>query len=80
MDALETSLQSGSAIAGDLFRANTRSPESTRPDSQARKLHSSGVKFKSQIMRDDWELMRRVVVGNPEAQERRSLTHLAADS
>ena len=75
MGALETSLGSGSAIAGELFHANIRSPESTRPDSRARKLHSSDVKFTSPVIRDDWDLIRQAVVGNPEAQERLFKTH-----
>jgi hypothetical protein len=75
MGALETSLGSGSAIAGELFRANIRSPESTSPDSGARKLHSSDVKFTSPVMRDDWDLIRQAVLGIPEAQERLFKTH-----
>lgn len=75
MGALETSLGSGSAIVGKLFHANIRSPESTKPDSRARKLHSSGVKFTSPVIRDDWDLIRQAVVGNPEAQERLFKTH-----
>jgi RNA polymerase sigma factor (sigma-70 family) len=75
MGALETSLASGSAIVADLFRANIRSPESNRPDSRARKLHSSEVKFISPVMREDWDLIRQAVVGNPEAQERLFRTH-----
>lgn len=70
MGALETSLGSGSAIVGELFRANIRSTESTRPYSRSRKLHSPDVKFSSPGMRDDWDLIRQAVVGNPEAQER----------
>jgi RNA polymerase sigma-70 factor, ECF subfamily len=69
MGALETSLGSGSAIVGELFRANIRSSESMRPDSRARKLHSSEVKFTSQVKHNDWDLIRQAVVGNPEAQE-----------
>jgi RNA polymerase sigma factor (sigma-70 family) len=70
MGALETSLGSGSAILGELFRANLPGPESTRPNSRPRKLHSSDMKFRSPVMRDDWDLIRHAVVGNPEAQER----------
>jgi RNA polymerase sigma-70 factor, ECF subfamily len=75
MSALETSLGSASATVGELFRANIRSPELTRPDSRARKLHSSDVKFTAPVMRDDWDLIRQAVVGNPEAQERLFKTH-----
>lgn len=75
MGALETSLGSRSAIVGDLLRANIRSPEPTRPDSRARKLHCSDVKFSSPVMRDDWDLIRQAVVGNPEAQEQLFKTH-----
>jgi RNA polymerase sigma-70 factor (ECF subfamily) len=75
MGALETSLGSGSAIVGELFHANIRSSESTRPDSRARKLHSSDVKFTSPVMRNDWDLIRQAVVGNSEAQERLFKTH-----
>lgn len=70
MGALENSLGIGSAVVGGLFHANIHSPESTRPHSRARKLHSSDVKFTSPVMRDDWDLVRQAVVGNPEAQER----------
>jgi len=70
MGAMETSLASRSAIVGELFRANIRSPESIRPHSRPRKLRSSDVKFTSPVMRDDWNLIRQAVVGNPEAQER----------
>jgi RNA polymerase sigma-70 factor (ECF subfamily) len=75
MGALETSLGSGSAIVGELFRANLRNPESTRPDSRVRKLHSSEVKFTSPVMPYDWDLIRQAAVGNPEAQERLFKTH-----
>jgi len=75
MGALETSLGSRSAIVGELFRANIRSQESTRPDLRARKLHSAGVKVTSPVMRGDWDLIRQAVVGNPEAQERLFKTH-----
>ena len=75
MGALETSLGSGSAIVAELFRANIPSPESTRPDSRARKFLSSNVKFTSPVLRDDWNLIRQAVVGNPEAQERLFKTH-----
>ncbi|HXO34769.1 MAG TPA: sigma-70 family RNA polymerase sigma factor [Candidatus Acidoferrales bacterium] len=70
MGTLETSLASGSAIVGKLFRANIRSPESAGPDSRPRKLHSSDANFTSPVMRDDWDLIRQAIVGNPEAQER----------
>jgi RNA polymerase sigma factor (sigma-70 family) len=75
MGALETSLGSRSAIVGELFHANIRSSESTRPDSRARKLHSPDVKFAPPVMRNDWDLIRQAVVGNPEAQERLFKTH-----
>ena len=75
MGALETSLGSRSAIVGDLLRVNIRIPEPTRPDSRARKLHSSEVKFSSPVTRDDWDLIRQAVVGNPEAQEQLFKTH-----
>jgi RNA polymerase sigma-70 factor, ECF subfamily len=75
MGALETSLGSGSAIVGELFRANIASPESTRPDSRARKLPSSDVKSTAPVMRDDCDLIRQAVVGNAEAQERLFKTH-----
>src|SRR5271155_4476027 len=75
MGALETSLGSGSAIVAELFRANIPSPESTRPDSRARKFLSSNVKFTSPVLRDDWNLIRQAVVGNPDAQERLFKTH-----
>jgi RNA polymerase sigma-70 factor (ECF subfamily) len=75
MGALETSLGNGSAIVGELFRANIGSPESTRPDSRARKLDSSDVKYTSPVRRDEWDLIRQAVVGNPEAQERLFKTH-----
>jgi RNA polymerase sigma-70 factor (ECF subfamily) len=75
MGALETSLGSGSANVGELFCANIRDPESIRPDSQDRKLRSSDVQFASPVMRDDWDLVRQAVVGNPEAQERLFKTH-----
>jgi RNA polymerase sigma-70 factor (ECF subfamily) len=70
MRALETSLGSGAAIVGRLFGANIRGAESTRADSRARKLRSSDVKFISPAMRDDWDLIRQAVVGNPDAQGR----------
>ena len=73
MGALETSLASGPAIAGELFRANIRSPESTSPDSRAR--NSSDVKITSPVMRDDWNLIRQAALGIPEAQERLFKTH-----
>src|SRR5271167_2527461 len=69
MGALETSLGSGSAIVAELFRANIPSPESTRPDSRARKFLSSNVKFTSPVLRDDWNLIRQAVVGNKEDAE-----------
>jgi RNA polymerase sigma-70 factor, ECF subfamily len=75
MGALETSLGSRSAIVGDLLRANIRSPEPTGPDSRARKSHSSDAKFASPVTRDDWDLIRQAVVGNPEAQEQLFKTH-----
>jgi RNA polymerase sigma-70 factor, ECF subfamily len=75
MGALETSLGSASATVGELFRAGIRGPESTRPDLTARKLHSHDVKFTSPVTRDDWDLIRRAAVGNPEAQERLFKTH-----
>jgi RNA polymerase sigma factor (sigma-70 family) len=75
MSALETSLGSGSAIVAELFHENIRSSESTRPDLRARKLDSSDVKFASPVMRNDWDLIRQAVVGNPEAQERLFKTH-----
>jgi RNA polymerase sigma-70 factor, ECF subfamily len=75
MGALESSLGTASAIIGELFPANVRGPESTRPDSRARKIHSSDVKFTSPVMRDDWELIRQAALGNPEAQERLFKTH-----
>lgn len=75
MGALETSFGSGAAIPGELFSANLRSPESTTPDPQPGTLHSSDVKFTSPVMRDDWDLIRQAVVGNPEAQERLFKTH-----
>src|SRR5579863_8404880 len=75
MGALETSLASGSAIVGELLRANIRSPESTRPDSRPRKPLSYEVNFTSPVMRDDWDLIRQAVIGNPEAQERLFKTH-----
>jgi RNA polymerase sigma-70 factor (ECF subfamily) len=77
MGALKTSLASRSKILGELFRANVRSPEATKPDSRAPKLHSSDVKFTSPVMRDDWELIRQAVAGNPDAQERLFNTHSA---
>jgi RNA polymerase sigma-70 factor (ECF subfamily) len=75
MGALEASLASGSAIVGELFRPNVRSPESTRPDSRTRELHSSDVKVTSPDMRDEWHLIRHALAGNPEAQERLFKTH-----
>ena len=75
MGALEASLASGSAIVGELFDRNVRSPESTRPDSRTRELHSSDVKVTSPDMRDEWHLIRRALAGNPEAQERLFKTH-----
>ena len=75
MGALETSLGSGSAIAGDPFRANIRSPESTTPDSRAQKLPSPDVNSTSSVIRNDWDLIRQAIVGNPEAQERLFKTH-----
>jgi RNA polymerase sigma-70 factor (ECF subfamily) len=75
MGALGTSVGSGSEIVGKMFRANIRSPESTRPVSRARKLHPAGVKFNSPVMRGDWDLIRQAAVGNPEAQERLFKTH-----
>jgi RNA polymerase sigma-70 factor (ECF subfamily) len=70
MGALETSLRSGSAIGGELFLANVRSPEPARGDSRAQELHASDVNFTSPVVRDDWDLIRQAVLGNPEAQER----------
>jgi RNA polymerase sigma-70 factor, ECF subfamily len=75
MGALETSLGSGSANVGELFRAKIRDPESIRPDSQDRKLRFSDVQFTSPVMRNDWDLVRQAIVGNPEAQERLFKTH-----
>jgi len=75
MGALESSLGTASAIIGELFPAKIHSSESIRPDSRARKIHSSDVKFTSPVMRDDWELIRQAAVGNPEAQERLFKTH-----
>jgi RNA polymerase sigma-70 factor (ECF subfamily) len=75
MGALETSLGSGAAILGELVSANLRSPESTTPDPRPGTLRSSDVKFTSPVMRDDWDLIRQAVVGNPEAQERLFKTH-----
>jgi RNA polymerase sigma-70 factor, ECF subfamily len=75
MSALETPLGSGSAIVAELFRADVRSPESTRRSTQSRKLHSSDVKFTSPVMRDDWDLIRQAIGGNPDAQERLFKTH-----
>jgi len=75
MGALETSLGCGSALVAELFRANVRSTHSTRPDTRARNLHSSDVKFTSPVTRDDWDLIRQAIVGNPEAQERLFKTH-----
>ena len=63
MGATEISLGSGSAIVAELFGANIHSSKSTRADSGARKL------------RDDWELVRQAVLGNPEAQKRLFKTH-----
>jgi RNA polymerase sigma-70 factor, ECF subfamily len=70
MGALETSLGSGSAILGELFRVNITIPESTRPDPRARSFHPSRVESSSPVARDDWNLIRQAVVGNPAAQER----------
>jgi len=75
MGALENPLGSGAAIVGELFRTGIRRPESIRPNSRARKLHSSDAKFTSPIMRDDWDLIRQAAVGNPEAQARLFKTH-----
>ena len=75
MGALESSLGTASAIIGELFPANVRGPEPTRPASRDRKLRSSDVKFASPVMRDDWELIRQAAVGNPEAQEQLFKTH-----
>jgi RNA polymerase sigma-70 factor (ECF subfamily) len=75
MGAVETLLDSGSATAGELFRANIRSPESPSSDSRARKLHPSDVKFVSPVMRDDWDLIRQAALGIPAAQERLFKTH-----
>ncbi len=75
MGALETSLGSASAKVAELFPANVRGPESSRPDSRARKLHSAGVKFAPLVLRGDWALIRQAVAGNPEAQERLFKTH-----
>ena len=75
MSALETSLGSRSATVGELFHAKIRRPESTRPHSRARTLHSSDVRFTSPVTRDDWDLIRQAAVGNPEAQERLFKTH-----
>jgi RNA polymerase sigma-70 factor, ECF subfamily len=75
MGALETSLGSGSAIAGELFLANVHSPEPARPDSRVQELHASDVNFTSPVVRDDWDLIRQAVLGNPEAQERLFKTH-----
>jgi RNA polymerase sigma-70 factor, ECF subfamily len=75
MGALETSLSSASAIVPELFPATIRRHESTRPDSRARKIHSSDVKSSSPVLRDDWDLIRQAAVGNPEAQERLFKTH-----
>jgi RNA polymerase sigma-70 factor, ECF subfamily len=75
MGALDTFLGNGSAIVGTLFPGDIRSPQSTRPASRARKSGPAGVKFTSQGMRADWDLIREAVVGNPEAQERLFKTH-----
>jgi RNA polymerase sigma-70 factor (ECF subfamily) len=75
MGALETPLGSGSAIVGELYCTNLRNPESTRPNSRARKQHPTGVTFTSPLMRDDWGLIRQAAVGNPEAQEQLFKTH-----
>ena len=55
MGALETSLGSASAKVAELFPANVRGPESSRPDSRARKLHSSVMKFSSPVIREVWQ-------------------------
>lgn len=75
MGALETSLASGSAIVAELFHPNIRHPESTKSDPRARKPHSDDVNFTVPVVRNDWDLIRRAVVGNPEAQERLFKTH-----
>ena len=75
MGALGTSLGGGSSIVGELFRANSRSPKSTRPESQARKLRPSDVTSTSPLVREEWNLIRQAVVGNREAQERLFKTH-----
>jgi RNA polymerase sigma-70 factor (ECF subfamily) len=75
MGALESSLWNGSTIVGELFPANIRGAESTAANSGARKLDSEEVKFISPARRDDWDLIRQAVVGNPEAQERLFKTH-----
>jgi RNA polymerase sigma-70 factor, ECF subfamily len=63
MGATETSFGSGSEMVGKGFGANVRSPESTRMDSGTGKL------------RDDWELVRQAILGNPDAQKRLFKTH-----
>jgi RNA polymerase sigma-70 factor (ECF subfamily) len=75
MGALETFLGNGSAIVPELFRTNIHNPESTKPDSRARKARSDDVKFAAPVVRNDWDLIRRAAVGNPEAQERLFKTH-----
>jgi hypothetical protein len=75
MGTFETSLGGRSAMAGELFRANIGGPETIRPASRARKLHSSDAKFTSPVMRNDWDLIRQAIVGNPQAQERLFKTH-----
>jgi RNA polymerase sigma-70 factor, ECF subfamily len=75
MGALETSLGSGSAILAELFRANIPTPESTRPDPRARRFHRSPVESTPPVARDDWNLIRQAVVGNPQAQEQLFKTH-----
>jgi RNA polymerase sigma-70 factor, ECF subfamily len=69
MGALETSLGSGSAILGELFRANIPVRKSNRPDPRARTFHPSHVESTSLVARDDWNLIRQAVAGNPQAQE-----------
>jgi RNA polymerase sigma-70 factor (ECF subfamily) len=75
MGALETSLGSGSAMLGDLFRANIPSPKLTRSDSPARSFHPSHVESTSPVVRDDWNLIRQAVLGNSQAQEQLFKTH-----
>lgn len=75
MGALESFLGNGSAMVRELIPANIRRPESIKPASRARKLHSAGVKFNLPMMRGDWDLIRQAVVGNPEAQEQLFKSH-----